>query len=295
MRDHAEGPARGDTTGWWALAVTAPTAVAVLGALLVLQIPALVGADRAVLAAVLEVQGPTLTGAATMITAVGTPQTLVPLVLILAVIIGWLRRSGLASLVLVLTLPASELAAEAVKAVVAHPRPPVALEVGSAVSDWSFPSGHTTSGTAVLGLAAVLLARGSVGGAARRGWLGAGIAVSVLVGASRVYLGYHWPTDVVGGWLLGSCLVGIGVLVIDRAPAAVQFPLSTVVARWSHADHRSITGHPTSGQTLESRHGRRLRPDGGRRTPPPPPPRSTRGSAPHPEARSVELRRSGAF
>lgn len=42
-------------------------------------------------------------------------------------------------------------------------------------------------------------------------------AVSVLgVGLTRVWLGVHWPSDVVGGWLLGAMLVALAVVVHQR-------------------------------------------------------------------------------
>jgi undecaprenyl-diphosphatase len=86
----------------------------------------------------------------------------------------------------------------------ARPRPPAADWAWSA-SGFAFPSGHTTTATLAAGLVAVGVARRTssvrrgVGLALCAGW-------AVAVGCTRVYLGMHWLTDVLGGWLLGSVL-----------------------------------------------------------------------------------------
>src|SRR5882757_7334969 len=53
--------------------------------------------------------------------------------------------------------------------------------------------------------------------AALGGWLAAGrtarrgVLAAVAVGCTRVYLGVHWPTDVLGGWLLAACWIGVAL------------------------------------------------------------------------------------
>jgi membrane-associated phospholipid phosphatase len=76
-------------------------------------------------------------------------------------------------------------------------------------SSYSFPSGHAMSSMAVYGLAALLLARLYP----QQRWafqLSAASLIS-LIGFSRVYLGVHWPSDVLGGFLLGSALMFTGI------------------------------------------------------------------------------------
>lgn len=81
----------------------------------------------------------------------------------------------------------------------------------------SLPSGHAMTATVSCGLLLWVLAlhwRESW-----RGWSVIAVAalVSVLgVGWTRVYLGVHWPSDVVAGWLLGFCLVVVSIITFRR-------------------------------------------------------------------------------
>ena len=105
------------------------------------------------------------------------------------------RRLGLGMVVVVL---AGMQTFEIAKRFIARPRPAHGYSVDPT---YAFPSGHATLAVAVCGTLAYVLWRERLlpGPAA----LGAGIALSVIVGVSRVYLDMHWATDVAGGWLAG--------------------------------------------------------------------------------------------
>jgi undecaprenyl-diphosphatase len=72
----------------------------------------------------------------------------------------------------------------------------------------SFPSGHALGSAVTFPLLGLF--------AGRSGWMLAGIALALLIGLSRVFLGVHWLSDVVGGWLLGAAWVCATIAVLRR-------------------------------------------------------------------------------
>jgi undecaprenyl-diphosphatase len=136
------------------------------------------------------------------VTALGGTSVLI---IIVAAVVGFLAVSGLrhtAVMVLGSVLLGVALS-NSLKWVFARPRPDlVAPDV--VVYTASFPSGHTTLSAVVYLTLGALLCRTQASVAVKAYILSVAAFLSVIVGVSRVYLGVHWPTDVIAGWLIGG-------------------------------------------------------------------------------------------
>jgi len=129
--------------------------------------------------------------------------TVVTLVTVVGVLAFVFHRRWRHALVLAATVILAVLSSEAMKALYGRPRPDI-VPHGSYVYSASFPSGHSTMAAATFLTLAMLIS--SLEPRRRTKALVYGLALTVLaaVGLSRVYLGVHWPSDVLGGWCLGA-------------------------------------------------------------------------------------------
>jgi undecaprenyl-diphosphatase len=168
--------------------------------------------DRPIALAIHSTTSPTQTGIMLVVTNFGQPYLIV--LALLSLVIGgfvvWRNRHdhafGLPVALMDAIAPSLAAAGafgmdEVIKAIVGRQRPnifpPLTMETG-----FSFPSGHTITSLTFYGMCAFLLAR-PLHGWARAGIVSLATIIVAAVAYSRVYLGVHYPTDVLGSLLLG--------------------------------------------------------------------------------------------
>ncbi|HVH34005.1 MAG TPA: phosphatase PAP2 family protein [Tahibacter sp.] len=127
----------------------------------------------------------------------------------------WLRRRRSDIAVLAASLVGAELVSAAVKAFVSRPRPDL-VSHEAAIYSASFPSGHTLMATVAWVSFAMLLAADFEDRRLRDYLLLVAWIVAAAVGCSRVYLGVHWPSDVLAGWAVGALWMLLLLRLIPR-------------------------------------------------------------------------------
>jgi undecaprenyl-diphosphatase len=115
----------------------------------------------------------------------------------------WIRRKPRTSLVLVAGVAGAFAASHLLKGIFDLPRPDLVPHLAQ-VYTASFPSGHAASAAGAYLTIGMMLARVHRGRRMRAYLLGTSVTLALLIGASRVYLGVHWPSDVLAGWVIGA-------------------------------------------------------------------------------------------
>jgi undecaprenyl-diphosphatase len=159
------------------------------------------GFDLWLRAAVHTFASPALTSAMLVVTTLGSELFLLPLG---AMVVWRLTATGRRRQAIVLAAVSlgAEVTCQLLKVAFQRPRPAVFFGLPPAQT-YSFPSGHAFVSTVFYGLlAGILLSRGKRGPIV--------VIVALLIGLSRVYLGYHYPSDVLGGWALAIITVITG-------------------------------------------------------------------------------------
>ena len=141
------------------------------------------------------------------ISEIGFPKLSIPLSISFAAIF-WVLRFRLEAFFILLT-SSSHLLNALVKRLIKRPRPTNELvTVARVINEPSFPSGHVMHYINLFGLLSYLLATNWRSGRLRNILIAICIALIAFVGPSRVYLGAHWPSDVMAGYLYGGLWFG---------------------------------------------------------------------------------------
>ncbi|CCK32198.1 integral membrane protein [Streptomyces davaonensis JCM 4913] len=127
----------------------------------------------------------------------------------------WRHAARWTALWLALTTALATVLQQGLKAAVDRSRPVWTDPVDSAQYA-AFPSGHAMTATVVCGVLLYLLHHYGVGRQLWRTAVSVAVVSVVGVGLTRVWLGVHWASDVIGGWLLGAALVALAVALHRR-------------------------------------------------------------------------------
>ena len=167
--------------------------------------------DRTIYEAVYAGNRPALAAAARAVTLLGEPDLLIAASIAAAL---WLYYAGHRHLpwVFIGIVMIGRGLSEAQKLWIARVRPEFEPHL-VVVKTSSFPSGHATSSMIFYTTLALVLTAGTR-------WRGTAVAgavlLSLLIGVSRVMLGVHWPSDVIGGWSFGLLWVLLTLRIAQR-------------------------------------------------------------------------------
>lgn len=182
------------------------------------------GFDEALLLALREPQdvsdpiGPGAFEAAVRdVTALGSAAVL-SLITVSTAILLILRGNHRTAIILVIAIVGGTLLSVAFKDLFARPRPTL-VPVEVRLSSFSFPSGHAMLAAVTYLTSGTLLARTQSRPVLKIYIMAVALFITVAVGLSRVYLGVHWPTDVLAGWTAGVVWALMVWLVANKLPA----------------------------------------------------------------------------
>lgn len=195
-------PQAGRRTPWVAASIAAP--LVVLTVLVVAGLEALRTVDAAAVdGATSAVEGTGWDAFFDAVTVVGSPRW-VSVVLLLMALWFVVRRQMRTAVWVAAVVVVNAAAWGVLKQLVTRSRP---ATVPPDVANWSFPSGHACTVAAGMGVLAILTLRRVRRPQLRVLLVSMWVVVVVIVGASRVFTGEHYPSDVIAGWLLGALAV----------------------------------------------------------------------------------------
>lgn len=139
--------------------------------------------------------------------------TVLTLVTVLAVALLLMLRRRTQAAIFAAAVMFAQAAAELIKHIVNRPRPELVAHHDLVYSS-SFPSGHSVMAPVVYLTLAAIVAAGSASKPIKLTLLIGAAALVLAVGVSRVYLGVHWPTDVLGGWTMGATIAWVAAVAL---------------------------------------------------------------------------------
>ncbi|MDP3815951.1 bifunctional DedA family/phosphatase PAP2 family protein [Pseudomonas sp.] len=183
--------------------------------------PQLTQLDQGLLALIQEQRSASLDSLMVLVTRLGDFQTQLAAGVLLCLVLLATRQWRMASFA-GMALLGTALANDALKNLFARTRPQVLLEP---LDSFSFPSGHSSAAFALCLVLALLAGRGQPP-RMRLTWLLLGGLPAAAIAGSRVYLGAHWPSDIIAGAVLAACICALSLTLVQW-----RSPLSALSAR----------------------------------------------------------------
>jgi undecaprenyl-diphosphatase len=159
---------------------------------------------------------PESTGFAEHLATLASTRTAL-LVTVVGALVLLATRHWRGAIALALVYPVTQGAVQLIKVIVERPRPEANATLAEA-GGFSFPSAHSATSVAVYATIAFILIRASRHGHSRVAVASLAAALVLAVGASRVLLGAHYPTDVLAGWTFGALVASLCWLAASRMP-----------------------------------------------------------------------------
>ncbi len=187
---------------------------------------------------------PALVTATKVVTQLGSGRGVTIAIAVTVVFLLIRRLPQLAAYAAVTGLGAGVLT-QGIKELVERARPVVDVALSSP-SGTSFPSGHALAVTVACGLLLVIFLPAVRRGGARKLAIAAAAGVIVLVGLTRVALGVHYLTDVIGGWLLGATWVAVTASAFRsvRQSQPLRRPIGVLAAELTPAQRHALEPSP---------------------------------------------------
>jgi len=167
--------------------------------------------DRPALQQALSLRSDAVDTGLTWFTHLGGPLGMTVIAATLTALMTWRWRSRTPLLLMLITVAGSLALTLVGKAVVGRVRPPQVDAVPPYETSPSFPSGHALNSTAIAGMVAYLMLLHLNRRAARALAIALAAGWAVSIGLSRVFLGHHWLTDVMVGWVVGLAWLALVV------------------------------------------------------------------------------------
>ncbi|HMA24958.1 MAG TPA: phosphatase PAP2 family protein, partial [Gemmatimonadaceae bacterium] len=173
------------------------------------------GVDDAVMRWMAAHQSPGVQSAMLEITALGT-SAVVAMIVFIAGLFLWLNHHKHSAILLIAATLGGMVLDGLLKIGFNRPRPQI-FQWGTQVVSSSFPSGHAMASTIVYGTVAYLAARLQQNAASRFLTMGLAALIIVLICSSRLYLGVHYPSDVLAGVIIGLAWAGFCMAILEAA------------------------------------------------------------------------------